>query len=88
MRDRCMQVGLDQLMKAILADPDAALEAGWTPRHWESVGFATLARRRIQAVGDLRVVLASLGATEMLRELRDLDNDERVDLVDNPFVSY
>lgn len=83
-----MQIGLETLMRAILSDPDAALEAGWTPRHWESVGFATLARRRIQEVGDLRVVLASLGATEVLKELRDYDNDERVELVDNPFVSY
>lgn len=83
-----MQLELETLMKAILADPDAALEAGWTPRHWESIGFATLARRRIQAVGDLRVVLASLGATELVRALRDYNNDERVELVDNPFVSY
>lgn len=83
-----MQIELDILMRAILADPDAALEAGWTPRHWEAVGFATLARRRIQEVGDLRVVLASLGATDLLKELRNYDNDEMVDLVDNPFVRY
>jgi hypothetical protein len=83
-----MQVGLEILMKAILADPDAAVEAGWTPRHWEAVGFATLARRRIQDVGDLRVVLASLGATGALKDLRAYDNEEHVDLVDNPFVSY
>lgn len=83
-----MQIGLELLMKAILADPDAAVEAGWTPRHWEAVGFATLARRRINDVGDLRVVLASLGATELLKELRAYTNDEQVELVDNPFVSY
>lgn len=83
-----MQIGLDVLMKAILADPDAAVEAGWTPRHWEAVGFANLARRRIQEVGDLRVVLASLGATELLKEMREFDNEEKVELVDNPFVSY
>jgi hypothetical protein len=82
-----MQIELETLMKAILSDPDAAVEAGWTPRHWESVGFATLARRRIQEVGDLRVVLASLGATELLKSLRDYDNNEKVELVD-PFVSY
>lgn len=83
-----MQIELEQIMKAILADPDAALEAGWTPRHWEAVGFATLARRRIQEVGDLRVVLASLGATEILREIRNLDNGEKVELMDDPFVRY
>ena len=83
-----MRIELETLMKAILADPDAALEAGWTPRHWESVGFATLARRRIQEVGDLRIVLASLGATELVKSLRPYDNDEKVELVDNPFVSY
>jgi hypothetical protein len=83
-----MQVGLEILMRAILADPDAAVEAGWTPRHWEAVGFASLARRRIQDVGDLRVVLASLGATEALKDLRAYDNEEHVELVDNPFVSY
>lgn len=83
-----MQIGLEVLMKAILADPDAAVEAGWTPRHWEAVGFASLARRRINDVGDLRVVLASLGATEPLKELRAYNNDEHVELVDNPFVSY
>jgi hypothetical protein len=83
-----MQIELETLMKAILSDPDAAVEAGWTPRHWESVGFATLARRRIQEVGDLRVVLASLGATELLKSLRDFDNNERVELIDSPFVSY
>jgi hypothetical protein len=83
-----MQIELETLMKAILADPDAALEAGWTPRHWESVGFATLARRRIQEVGDLRVVLASLGATELIKSLRDYDNNEHVELIESPFVSY
>jgi hypothetical protein len=83
-----MQIGLEILMKAILADPDAAVEAGWTPRHWEAVGFATLARRRIRDVGDLRVVLASLGATDVLKDMRALDNDETVELVDNPFVRY
>lgn len=83
-----MRIELETLMKAILADPDAALEAGWTPRHWESVGFATLARRRIQEVGDLRIVLASLGATELVKSLRPYGNDEKVELVDNPFVSY
>jgi len=83
-----MQLELDTLMKAIMADPDAAMESGWTPRHWESVGFATLARRRIQAVGDLRVVLASLGATELIKALRQYDNEERVDLIESPFVSY
>lgn len=83
-----MQIGLDLLMNAIMADPDAAVEAGWTPRHWEAVGFATLARRRIRDVGDLRVVLASLGATSALKDLRPLENDETVELVDNPFVRY
>lgn len=83
-----MQLPLTVLMKAILADPDAALEAGWTPRHWESVGFATLARRRIHEVGDLRVVLASLGASDALGTIRDFENEERVELVDNPFVRY
>lgn len=83
-----MQIGLEILMKAILSDPDAAVEAGWTPRHWEGVGFARLARRRIQEVADLRVVLASLGATDLLKELRDFDNEEKVELVDNPFVRY
>jgi hypothetical protein len=83
-----MQLPLSSLMNAIMSDPDAALEAGWTPRHWESVGFAALARRRIQEVGDLRVVLASLGATDLLTTLRNYDNDEHVDLVDNPFVHY
>ncbi len=83
-----MQIELEILMKAILADPDAAMEAGWTPRHWESVGFATHARRRIQEVGDLRVVLASLGATDLVKSLRGHNSDERVELVDNPFVSY
>jgi hypothetical protein len=83
-----MQLPLGTLMNAILADPDAALEAGWTPRHWESVGFAMLARRRIQEVGDLRVVLASLGATDVLTHIRCYENEERVELVDNPFVHY
>ena len=83
-----MQIELHALMRAILADPDAALEAGWTPRHWESVGFATLARRRIQAVGDLRVVLASLGATDLVKNLRTYDPNERVDLIETPFVSH
>ncbi len=83
-----MQIELQQIMRAILADPDAALEAGWTPRHWETVGFATLARRRIQEVGDLRVVLASLGATEILQEMRCFNNEEKVELLDNPFVRY
>ena len=83
-----MQLPLGSLMNAILSDPDAALEAGWTPRHWETVGFASLARRRIQEVGDLRVVLASLGASDLLATLRHYDNEEKVDLVDNPFVRY
>lgn len=83
-----MQLNLDTLMRVILSDPDAALEAGWTPRHWEAVGFTVLARRRIQEVSDLRAVLASLGATELLKQLREYDNSERVELVDNPFVSY
>jgi hypothetical protein len=83
-----MQLPLSTLMNAILADPDAALECGWTPRHWESVGFATLARRRIHEVGDLRVVLAGLGATDVLCTLRGYDNEEKVELVDSPFVHY
>lgn len=83
-----MQIELETIMRAILADPDAALEAGWTPRHWESIGFATLARRRIQEVADLRVVLASLGATELVRSLRHYESSEEVELLESPFVSY
>jgi hypothetical protein len=75
-------------MRVILADPDAALEAGWTPRHWENVGFSTMAKRRIQEVRDLRIVLASLGATELLVRLRELEGDERVEIIESPFVSY
>jgi hypothetical protein len=77
-----MQLQLEELMKAILSDPDAALEAGWTPRHWETTGFAALAKRRIQEVGDLRIVLASLGATSLIRSLRHYDNQEVVELVE------
>jgi hypothetical protein len=83
-----MQISLGTLMNAILQDPDAAMESGWTPRHWEAVGFATLARRRIHEVGDLRVVLAALGASEVLNTIRQYDNEEKVELVDNPFVFY
>lgn len=68
-------------MEAILANPDAAIESGWTPKQWELAGgFDRLVRRRIHNVIELRFVLAGLGATGMIGTIRHFDAQEPVDV--------
>lgn len=81
-----MRLELTSLMNEILTHPDAAIDAGWTMRHWESIGFANFARRRIQDMFDLHTVLASLGSVELLSKLSSYQSTEPVILVDSPFL--
>jgi hypothetical protein len=74
-----MRMSLYELMRIIEHDTDAAIASGWTPVHWHQEGFAALVRRRLQTVYDLRIALASLGATEALKGIRSFPGDEQVD---------
>jgi hypothetical protein len=75
-----MRLPYSLVMDLVRHDLDAAIDAGWTPAHWEGAGgFESLCLARLPKVGDLRLLAARLGSSTLVRQLKDCDPEEWID---------